>query len=239
MPTIKIAHLYYDLMNLYGENGNVRFLKNKLEEQNLKVEIHFLTIGDKIDFNQYDFFYCGTGSEENESLILEDLLKYRKEIKEAIRKNKFFLITGNAFPLFGHQKEKRNNEIIDCLNIFPYTSSEEDFRLIGEKTFYCPLINKTIIGFENRSSVIENIEQNLFTNIHKNKTNKKMQNEGYKEQNFYGTFLLGPLLVRNPHFCDYLVKSLCEELKITYHRPNYNATCYKAYEEYLKNFSIK
>ena len=29
MITFKIAHLYYDLMNLYGENGNVRYLKNR------------------------------------------------------------------------------------------------------------------------------------------------------------------------------------------------------------------
>ena len=40
MKTIKIAHLYYDLMNLYGENGNIRFLKKKLEDEGLFDESH-------------------------------------------------------------------------------------------------------------------------------------------------------------------------------------------------------
>ena len=39
MKTFKIAHLYYDLMNLYGENGNIRYLKNRLEEKDIVVEI--------------------------------------------------------------------------------------------------------------------------------------------------------------------------------------------------------
>ena len=76
MKTFKIAHLYYDLMNLYGENGNIRYLKNRLEEQDINVEVSFLSIEDEIDFNKYDMYYIGSGSEENQLLVLNDLLKY-------------------------------------------------------------------------------------------------------------------------------------------------------------------
>ena len=55
MKTFKIAHLYYDLMNLYGENGNLRYLKKRLEEQGLDVSIEFLSIDDKIDFKDARF----------------------------------------------------------------------------------------------------------------------------------------------------------------------------------------
>jgi len=75
--TIKIAHLYYDLMNLYGESGNVKALKKFIERQGIDVEIHFLTIDDKIDFKKYDFFYLGAGSEENEYIVLSELNNYR------------------------------------------------------------------------------------------------------------------------------------------------------------------
>ena len=54
---INILHLYYDLLNLYGENGNIKALKKHLEEQNVKVNIEFLTLNDKIDFKRYDFVY--------------------------------------------------------------------------------------------------------------------------------------------------------------------------------------
>ena len=56
---IKIAHLYYDLLNLYGESGNVMALKRFIERVNIETEVHFLTIGDKIDFSKYDIFFIG------------------------------------------------------------------------------------------------------------------------------------------------------------------------------------
>ena len=65
MKKIKIAHLYYDLMNLYGENGNVRYLKKKLEEQDFEVSVHFLTVAEDIDFTKYDIYYMGMGSDDN------------------------------------------------------------------------------------------------------------------------------------------------------------------------------
>ena len=50
MKKFKIAHLYYDLMNLYGENGNVRYLVKQLERQGIDAEVHFLSMEEKIDF---------------------------------------------------------------------------------------------------------------------------------------------------------------------------------------------
>ena len=81
---INILHLYYDLLNLYGENGNIKALKKHLEEQNIKVNIEFLTLNDKIDFKKYDFVYIGSGTEKNLNLALKDLIKYKKSIKEYI-----------------------------------------------------------------------------------------------------------------------------------------------------------
>ena len=47
MVTIKIAHLYSDLMNLYGEVGNVMALVKTFDEQNISCVVDKLTIGDK------------------------------------------------------------------------------------------------------------------------------------------------------------------------------------------------
>ena len=40
---IRIAHLYYDLMNLYGDNGNIKAIKYQLENQGIKTIVDFLT----------------------------------------------------------------------------------------------------------------------------------------------------------------------------------------------------
>ena len=77
MKKFKIAHLYYDLMNLYGENGNVRYLVKQLERQGIDAEVHFLSMEEKIDFKKYDFYYIGMGSEENKMIVLDNIMKYK------------------------------------------------------------------------------------------------------------------------------------------------------------------
>ena len=57
---IKLLHLYYDILNIYGENGNMRALVKVLEYQGLKVNVDFKTIDDEINFNDYDFIYVGS-----------------------------------------------------------------------------------------------------------------------------------------------------------------------------------
>ena len=51
---IKILHLYYDLLNQYGEQGNILALKDSFRNQNVEVSIDLLSCGDKIDFKKYD-----------------------------------------------------------------------------------------------------------------------------------------------------------------------------------------
>ena len=77
---IKILHLYYDLLNQYGEQGNILALKDSFRNQNVEVSIDLLSCGDKIDFKKYDLIYMGTGSDENLYIALEDIKKYKKEL---------------------------------------------------------------------------------------------------------------------------------------------------------------
>lgn len=230
MKKIKIAHLYYDLMNLYGENGNVLCLKKYLENQNIDVTIDYLTKEDKIDFTNYDIFYIGSGNDESFLITLDDLKKYKKELETAI-KNKFFIVTGNALNLFGKTYYSKNKEL-ELLNIFNYSVKENKKRLVGEQLYKCDLINSEIIGFENRSTyLIDNNESHLFESIKGFGNRKNEKNEGILKNNFYGTYLLGPLLVRNPYFTSYIVKKICDINAIKF-KEVYNDFEIKAYENY-------
>ena len=68
--TVYIAHLYYDLMNLYGENGNIKSIKYLLESQKIKVIIDNISLNDNIDFNKYDLIVIGCGTYNNLKLSL-------------------------------------------------------------------------------------------------------------------------------------------------------------------------
>ena len=101
MKSVKILHLYYDLLNLYGESGNIIALRDALLDQGIKPIIDKKSLGDTIDFMQYDIVYLGEGSEYNQDLAREDILKYKDELNSYIEDNKILIATGNSYELFG------------------------------------------------------------------------------------------------------------------------------------------
>lgn len=231
---IKIAHLYYDLMNLYGEVGNVWALQKTFDEQDIDCTIDKLTIGDKINLSKYDIIYIGQGSEENQMIVLNDILKHKETLENAIENNKYVICTGNSYELFGKYIEK-NGKKINCLNIFDYYSKEIDERIKGEQVFDCKLVKEPIIGFQNRQCVMNNKTNHLFSVINGYAGNYKTKYEGIHYKNFFGTYMIGPLLIRNPHLTNYIVKDILDKKNIGY-IPITNTFDYKAYNEFVKNF---
>ena len=229
---IVIAHLYYDLMNLYGESGNVRALIKYLEREGIDVVVEFISIGDKFDFTKYDLVYIGSGTEENQILALKDLMKHKDALKCAIENDLFVLATGNSYELFGKSLTLLDGTKIACLNIFDYSAKETDFRIIDEAVFKSSKVSGPLIGFQNHKSVIKDNKKPMFSVITGTGSYPGSDGEGFNYKNFYGTYLIGPLLIRNPHFTKYLI------LKLIGKEINSDTDFLeeKAYDAYLKNF---
>ena len=234
MEKIKIAHLYYDLMNLYGESGNIIALEKGFEEQDMYTEVIKLTVGDRIDFTKYDIYYIGCGSESNQLIVLEDLIKYKNIIKEAIEDGKYFIFTGNSYELLGKYIEKLNGDKIDTLNIFDFYTKELDTRIRGEEILECKLFKEPIIGFQNRQCILNNKDYHLFNVINGHGNNNKSKHEGIHYNNLFATYTLGPLLIRNPLLKDYIIKNILEKKDILYKKVS--SIDEKAYNEFVKNF---
>ncbi|MDD2208837.1 MAG: hypothetical protein PHU45_05790 [Bacilli bacterium] len=230
---INIAHLYYDLLNLYGEQGNIVALKDAFIKQGVDINIDLLTVGDKINFNKYDLFYMGSGTKDNLLIALEDFRKYTSKFKTAIKNNKYFISTGNSHEIFGKFIE-RDNEKHKALDIFDYYVKQNPVRIVGESLMEFGGLDP-ILGFQNRSCVMQMSDNHLFSVIEGHADNYKSSFEGYLENNFFGTYLIGPLLIRNPHLTDYIVKDILEAKKLPYKEIT-DTFEYKAYKEYLKNF---
>ena len=228
---IKVLHLYYDLLNLYGEQGNVLALKDFFKNQNIEISIDYLSLKDEIDFNNYDIVYLGSGSNENLLLALEDIKRYKKELTKYIDNNNYLISTGNSYLLFGQKIDD-----IDALGIFDYYAKSTDRIRCHSFMQYQNL--SPIVGFQNRSFIVQNNENHLFKVIDGNADNLKSEYEGYHYKNFFGTFLVGPLLIRNPHFTDLIIADISKKHDYKYHI-DIDTFEYKAYYEYLKNFYKK
>lgn len=226
---ITIAHLYYDLLNLYGECGNVRILKKILEEQNVDVVVKFLTVDDKLNFEDYDFVYMGMGIEDNLKIANKHLKKYKKDIQKYIEDGKYFICTGNSYELFG-KEIAFESETIKTLGIFDYKSKILEERKIMEISAKTDMIDKELIGFMNTGSTNDNKKENFLKNI-----NNTDEDEGIIYKNFIGTYLIGPFLVRNPELLKLIVKKLIKEKDSKYHLKKINLDFLeKAYNDCLE-----
>ena len=225
---IKVLHLYYDLLNLYGEQGNILALKRAFKNQNVEIEVDYLSVQDKIDFKKYDLVYLGSGSAENLLIALEDIKRHKKELKKYIESKKVLLATGNSYLLFG---QKINN--LDALGIFDYYAASSE--KMAHESLMELYQEKDVIGFQNREFIVNNKKNHLFKVKEGLCDNLKSEYEGYHEYNFYGTFVIGPLLIRNPHFTNILVKEIMEKNNLIYHEYD-DKVLVDAYNQYIKNF---
>lgn len=187
---ITIGYLYYDLLNLYGDEGNIKALKYHLEEQDIKVDIKYMSINDKKDFDNIDFLYIGSGTEKNIFLALEDLKKDKDKIKEYLKNNKLLLSTGNSVELFGTYII--TNKKIKSLGILDYVCMHQN-RIVKDVKIKTNIINNDIIGFENH------IGKNI-----------SMNEDIFNIDSFYGSYIIGPILVRNPELCSLFVHKIID-----------------------------
>ncbi|MBQ8043771.1 MAG: hypothetical protein IJ272_06445 [Clostridia bacterium] len=205
---ITIGHLFYDLLNLYGENGNVMALEKALSSQGIKVEIkEFSLTNEPWNLEDLDLLYVGAGTEHNQMLALSTLMKYKEEITQMIMNNKFFICTGNSIELFGKYIDC-NGENIETLGIFDYTTERTKKRIVSECIFNYEEIDAKILGFENHQGKFTGITEPLFTVEKGFSSDLYSKVEGFRKNNFYGTYLLGPILVRNPKFLEKICKDL-------------------------------
>lgn len=223
---MKILHLYYDLMNLYGEYGNVVVLNKHLNDQGIKSEIIKKTIGEKINFEEYDFIYCGSGTEKNEELARIDLLERKDEFLKAINKGSIVLFTGQAMELLGEYIDDK-----EALKIAPFETRLTKDRYTGDVIVSNKDIGE-VVGFINKCSIIERGETNsLFKYIFKDL--KDNDYEGFNIGNVYGTHIIGPILVKNPNFMKLIVTKLgikdnpnfvYKDIEYKYEEDSYNVT---------------
>lgn len=205
--TVKILHLYSDFMNLYGEYGNVRLLTKALEDKGSTVEVFQKTITDsEIDFAEYDFIYCGAGTESKRTFALNHLKKFKDSLKSAFENSKVMLFTGNSWEMLGNSIETADGKVLEGLNLFDFTVTEQNKRrLTGDIKAKTDLLNTELIGFINKCSEVEGVTSPFFTLTMKPES-FSFETEGIREKNLFGTQIVGPVLVKNPDFCNYIAE---------------------------------
>ncbi|MDP4181428.1 MAG: glutamine amidotransferase, partial [Bacillota bacterium] len=102
MYELNICHLYPDLLNLYGDRGNIIALKRRSEWRGIKINITNITLGDCYIPESYDIVFLGGGQDYEQSIIQDDLLKQKGgAIRNAVKNDKIFLCICGGYQLLG------------------------------------------------------------------------------------------------------------------------------------------
>lgn len=202
---IKILFLYPDMLELYGDYGNIQVLKYRMEKRNIKCIIDKYSIGDeKPNFCDYDIIFAGGGADNEQSILAEDLVQYKNEIKKAVQEGVFFLLICGAYQLFGKYYKGVEGNIIPGLDIFPYyTEAVEDRkkRCIGNIVLEVELAKgkpTKVIGFENHGGQTYQSTSTFGKVLYGNGNKFGDEKEGFFLGNVIATYLHGPLLSKNP-----------------------------------------
>lgn len=204
---MKILHLYYDIMNLYGEYANVSAVERILEKSGIEVQTDRLSLVDDANFADYDFIYIGSGTENNQKLVLADFAKYKEQLQAYIDSEKPVLMTGNSFEMLGKSITDCNGKVYDGLGMFDFTVTEQNKkRVTGDIIYTAKLIDKPVVGFVNKCSEINGIENTLFSVEMGLANNCESKEEGLHCNNLLGTHVTGPILMKNPALLEYIAQ---------------------------------
>ena len=213
---LNILCLYPNMMDLYGDNGNIDILKYRARKRNIDIKIDTYTIGDEEpNFCEYDLVFLGGGSDKEQKVVAKDIVKYKTKIEKSINKGIFYLLICGGFQLFGKYYKDSDNNTIDGLNIFNYyteSSIDKSERCIGNIIIKSVIDGQKIelLGFENHGGQTFDIDTPFGEVLFGNGNTFKNEFEGFMRENIIGTYLHGPLLSKNPELADYILKYCLE-----------------------------
>ena len=99
---LSICHLYPDLMNTYGDRGNIIVLCKRASWRGIKIEIYPVSIGDKVDFGAFDLIFFGGGQDKEQRLVCQDLVALKKDsLIDAIENGVVVLAICGGYQLLG------------------------------------------------------------------------------------------------------------------------------------------
>ena len=152
-PPVVIAHMLPDLLNLYGDGGNVRILEQRLRWRGIPVEVRRIQHGEAVDFSQVDLVFMGGGPDREQKLASEQLLAMRDELAAYVEGDGPLLAICGGYQILGRQW-LWGDELVPGLGLIdmetrrPGTSAD---RLIDNMVLESPLAAHPVVGYENHA----------------------------------------------------------------------------------------
>ena len=207
---LNICHMYPDVLNLYGDRGDILCMSRRLAWRGIEANVTRLPIGESAPLSRFDLIFIGGGQDFEQQVLLDDLHKGKdREILAAVEDGMTFLTICGGYQMLGSYYETFDGHRCDFIGALDLYTVGSRGRMIGNYSFVCESGSggSTVIGFENHSgrtylgSGVSPFGRVLsgYGNNGQDKT------EGARYRNVFGTYSHGPLLPKNPDLCDFIL----------------------------------
>lgn len=219
MTQFNIVHMYPDLMNLYGDRGNLICIKRRIEWLGHSCHIKTIRLREEIDYNNVDMLFMGGGSDREQVLVYRDLLTRADKLKEIIEQGMPVLCICGAYQLLGTYYRAIDGTMMDGLGFFDFHTNGEKTRLIGNILIECQIGNSPteVVGFENHGgrTFLDDPKLEPLGQVIKGSGNNGVdKTEGIKYKNLIGSYLHGPILPKNPVVADWYITSMASRRNV-------------------------
>ena len=214
---LTIGYLYGDLMNIYGDTGNIITLQKRCQWRGIEVEVKQISIGDTFKKGEVDIYFFGGGQDQSQVDVAKDLNNSAKGkvIKADVERGVPLLSICGGYQLLGEYYQPFEGDKIKGIEVFPVFTKASNERMIGNIVIEVEgeqFKANSLVGFENHSgkTYLKEGAESLGKVVKGFGNNGEDQTEGCIYKNAIGCYLHGSLLPKNPALADWLIQKALE-----------------------------
>ena len=210
-PVLRICHLYPDLLNLYGDRGNIMVLVQRARWRGFEAIVTDVGLADPLDPESADLIFIGGGEDRQQRIAAADLSAGKKKpLQDAVDDGAAVLAVCGGYQLIGHFYRPAAGEELPgagLLDLWTEHPGPGAHRLIGNLVIEVQGMAAPLVGFENHGgrTHLGPGARPLGRVVVGWGNNGADGWEGAVARRVYGTYLHGPLLPKNPAFADRLI----------------------------------
>lgn len=210
---LAIVHLYPELLNLYGDGGNVTVLADRARRRGIDVEVVRATREEPVDFSQADIVFLGGGPDREQHAASTSLLEQTAALRDYVEGDGVLLAICGGFQILG-RTWLLGDEAVPGLGVLDIETKRAEGgshnRLVGNVALESPLAKAPVVGYENhagRTFLGGGCEPfGRVMDRHGKGNNGQDGLDGARYRNVVATYLHGPLLAKNPEVADWLIE---------------------------------